>query len=227
MYKYTEIFDKKYWDYCKKYNPQIKANCEPNDIAVEITTTNLQIKNLVEGDITELHEKLWGDHELMELYGEGIPRSFDDVKERMQYFLESWRTKNPFSCFVARDKGANLVGAVLFTDYMDVYGDSSYPNSSYLSYITASAFQGRGLSREYIGAIVYGWSKYILDKGFSLKGKRDFVEILATCTPENIKSTRILQDFGFSICGKGEKFGNDKDFYTLPILDQSNNITSN
>lgn len=218
----SNIFLEKFQEYKNKYDFDIKGdlnsqknNSESNIIT--ITTGHLLIRNLISEDIRLLHKKLWGDPDVMRLYGEGKPRSFEDVASRMEFFLKLWKSKNPFSCFVVRDYKDRLVGAVLFTDYKFTYNDNSYPNSSYLSFITAKEFQGKGLSKEYISAVVFGLSKFLIENDINLSDNRKFDSILATCGLKNIKSMRVLESLGFELLDKREKFNNQRYFYSLPL----------
>jgi len=226
MTKLSRIFELKYLEYKKKYNLQIKVDFsnqgnKANAIKPElvfISTDNFNIKEIMSEDIELLYKKLWGDTRVMGFYGEKKPRSYDEVKLKMEYFIEIWRKKSPFSCFVVKNKEDQLVGAVIFNDYNKTYTDYHYPNSVYLSYLSATEFQGRRLAKEYIGSIVFGWSKYVVDNGYQLSDGRHFNKILATCDSENVKSIKILEDFGFNILDKRQKFGSEKSFYQLPII---------
>ena len=221
----SRIFELKYSEYNKNYNIQVKADFSHQESKLNtakpepvcISTDNLNIKEIVSEDINLLYKKLWGDAEVMEFYGEKKTRNYDEFKLKMEYFINIWRKKNPFSCFVVKNKENKLVGAVIFNDYNKTYTDYFYPHAAYLSYLSAVEFQGRGLAKEYIGAIVFGWSRYVLDNNYQLSCG-SFDEILATCDTKNVKSIRILEDFGFNISDNRQKFGVKKIFYRLPIV---------
>lgn len=147
----------------------------------------------------------------MEFYGERRPRDFSKTQQRIDVFVQRWESKNPFSCFVIHDNNQDLVGAFVL--------DGAYqPHNAYLSYISATKFQGMGCGAEYIGAIVFGLSKYLVDNQYKLCDGSEFRNIRATSHPDNKASNRILEKFGFNKTHTGEKYDDLRHFYILPIF---------
>lgn len=216
----TQHFVDQYELYHQKFaKPQIEVDWDAyqkdsedpdkNACVCYIYTENLELRSLGNSDASTMHKELYGNAEVMKLYSDGEPRDLDRVSKYINTMDTRWKSKMPFTGFVAH-KDDDLVGAALLGQPED--------GNSELSYLGVKKHQGKGYGREYIGSVVFDWTKYISDNPYEIECFEDFSGIIATSHTENHASIRVLEGFGFNKFKTDVKHSHMRHHYELPIM---------
>lgn len=190
--------------------------------SIRIKTDRLELRPATPEDI-DAYDAIYGDAENMALY-QGGRRSREQTIQCLNMYTDLWLgrgkyadTPYPYSGFAIVYK-EQVVGNI-------VLGNGEEKGQAQIACAINSKFQGLGIGKEAITAIVQGLAPELFKKGYlinlhesspsgeSISGELNYIK--ATSAPKNTYSWYILEDIGFSRFGYDEN--SDRFDYRISI----------
>lgn len=177
-----------------------------NELKISIETKRLVIRTIEPEDVYECI-RLYGDAEVMEKYGNGIPLNKEQVEARVLMWLKRWQNRDPFGAYAVIDKNTNhFIGVI-------VVGHST-PGEAEVAYLFHRRFWGQKYGSEAVDAILQSLVPRLMLRNYKLEDK-PLKKIVATVRPDNPASEKILTNVGFKKEGEIFKFNHPRHFLGL------------
>jgi ribosomal-protein-alanine N-acetyltransferase len=167
-------------------------------ISAFITTERLIVSPVTHADAAEYHQHLFSDPKVMEKFATGVVRDRTFVDERVNVWVERWKSGDPFGGFAIRSKSGEFIGHV-------VLGHGDHPGHSEIAYLIRADKWAQGYGSEAVRAVVEGLAPLLRVYGFKVENG-DFRMIDATARPDNPGSGKILENLGMNVVDTSEKF---------------------
>ena len=174
-------------------------------ISAFITTERLIISPVTLADAAEYHQHLFSDPKVMEKFATGAVRDRTFVDERINVWVERWKSGVPFGGFAIRSKSGEFIGHV-------VLGHGDDPGHSELAYLIRADKWAQGYGSEAVSAVVQGLAPLLRAYGFKVENG-DFQFIDATARPDNPGSVKILEHLGMKVVNTSEKFNAQREHF--------------
>lgn len=174
--------------------------------------------------IRELYYLLFGNHDVMAMYTNGLPQTEAEFTNRI--ITQSLRSKHnyPFSAFIIEDnESGDVVG-------YEIINDGTSDNAGDISYLISKKYHRsagmKDVGYENVGALIWGYGLELYSQGASINQKynvakkcfedgAEFKKIEPTVDIRNIASIKILENLGFTQVKQVEKFGHQRYEYVL------------
>lgn len=185
-------------------------------LSVSITTDRIFMKSITEEDIPSC-EVLLADPEVVEKYGEGAPKTKEEVIALVRdIWIKRWSENNPYSAFSAFENfetsGRKFLGvAILGPD--PFFKDGGVAE---LAGLMHSQSWRQGYGTEASLALIKDYAPATIYEGYTLKGKT-LTHITATARTDNKASSRILENLGMHFVETKEKYGSLRHHYMLSL----------
>lgn len=213
--EFTENFIAKKAEYNAAYGPaRISVewiDSSENSRAAYIETNNLSLVSAEDADAEKTHEILWGNAEVMKLYGNAEPYSPQRTTERYKGWHQRWKSKDPFSGFVVQCKDGEILGNV-------VLGYSHEKHYGEFAALYKIESQNKHIGSESMGAVLFDWSEYLVEHNMKIK-QEVFWGILATAHTQNRVSNHLLKKAGFTLSKVEEAHEAMRNHYVLEVLE--------
>lgn len=159
----------------------------------------------------EQYASLFGDSKVMAKFSFGQPLLPKEIRSRIDnIWAKRWLKNDPFSAFAVFKKDTGkFVGHVIL-------GHGDAPGIAELAYLFTPSEWGKGYGSEASAAIVNKYALATISKGYLIDGS-PLTKIIATARPDNPASIRILEKLGMHLIQKVEKFGSDRNLYSINI----------
>lgn len=179
-------------------------------LSVAIDTDRLSMRSVHSEDL-DSYAALFGDQDVMEKFGDGKPKSKQDIEMRINdVWLKRWERNDPFSPLaVYKNDTDEFLGHV-------VLGHGDEAGQSELAYLFMKSHWGKGYGTEAVGAVVLEYAPAITQQGYRLEG--EFLKkITVTARTDNPASFKILENLGMTRIKTEEKFGAQRHHYSISI----------
>lgn len=153
---------------------------------------------------------VFGDPEVMEKFATGTTRTREQIQARIDTsWGPRWKTQNdPYSGFSVFDKKTGAFMGVM------VLGHGDFPGESEIAYLFHKKFWGQGYASEAVLALVQEYAPATLLEGYTLEGP-PLNKIVASSRIDNPASTRILEKTGMQLIKTEEKYGAERNLYSI------------
>ena len=171
-------------------------------ISIEILTARLRLRSVTHGDVTEYHRLLYGNPVVMSKFADGVPRSEDAVRSRIDGWVKRLESGDPFAALTILTPSETdpiFIGTI-------VIGYGSKPGTSEVAYLLREGSWGLGYGGEAARAVTQHLAPVLRLHGFG-PGGSPLVEIEATVRPDNPASERILVGTDFNLHQEEMRFG--------------------
>ncbi|MGV2432295.1 MAG UNVERIFIED_CONTAM: GNAT family N-acetyltransferase [Rickettsiaceae bacterium] len=190
-----------------------KADPDRTANIAHIETANISMRNITPRDLDKAYPILWGNEGVMKLFGYGKPNAREEIQERIGIWDTRWHKKDPCSGFVIEDKtGEQILGNL-------VLGHSENKNTAEFAIMLAQSAQGKKIGSESSGALVFDWSSYIVDNGWTFNDGQHLHNIFATAHVDNGPSNHLIQKSGFQLFGTQQAHGAMRNHYNLNVVE--------
>jgi RimJ/RimL family protein N-acetyltransferase len=158
---------------------------DKKNLKVTIETEQLYLCSVEEKD-TSNYVTLFGDVEVMEMFGDGKPRTIENTTQKVNTWLHRWETGVPFSAFTVSPKEQDdFIGHV-------VLGYSDSPGAAELAGSSMKKYWGKGYGKEATQAMVLHYAPEVMARGYTINGQ-PFKNILATAHIKNVASQKVME----------------------------------
>jgi RimJ/RimL family protein N-acetyltransferase len=191
-------------------------------LTIQIQTNRLLIRTIEPEDLPYFCA-LYGNPTVMASFATGATRSVQQVSERFNNsWMVRWKNCDPYSAMAVLlnkpDSQPEFIGTV-------VMGHGDHEGQSELAFLFFPEYWFQGYGKEAVTAAVKTLGPILIQKGYGPAGV-PLKEIVATCRYDNIRSERILRSLGMHEIGRGEQYGSERIFFSLPASELLTNNSS-
>lgn len=179
-------------------------------ISAFITTARLIVSPVTHADAAEYHQYLFSDQKVMEKFATGSVRDRAFVDDRINTWVDRWKSGDPFGGFAIRSKSGEFIGHI-------VLGHGDHPGHSEIAYLIRADKWAQGYGSEAVRAVVQGLAPLLRVYGFKVENG-DFRIIDATARPDNPGSGKILANLGMNVVEMSEKFNAVREHFRGEVL---------
>ncbi len=192
------------------------TSTEEDGLIISLQTKRLLIRSILPKDLPS-YCALFAHPDVMKLYAQGTTRSPEETAQRFQ---NSWRARwlagDPFSAMAVTLIDLNktpldypVIGHV-------VMGHGAYLGQSELAFLFFPEYWEKGYAKEAVFAVVKTLGRELANRGY---GPRDepFMEIVASCWSDNVRSLQILKELGMRQADQKRGYDHDRLFFSLSV----------
>jgi len=183
-----------------------------SELNIQIHTERLLIRTIEPVDLPKFCA-LYGNPTVMAAFATGATRSAAQMTERFNNsWMVRWQNGDPYSAMAVllckSDSEPAFIGTV-------VMGHGNYEGQSELAFLFFPEYWEQGYGKEAVTAVVKTLGPVLIQKGYG-PGGAPLKEIVATCRYDNVRSERILRSLGMHEVGRGEQYGSERIFFSIP-----------
>lgn len=182
---------------------------------VEITTPRLRMRS-IEASPEEYARfiTLFCNAQVMEKFGNGQPKTMEEVVSLVDKLAKRWRDQDPYSGFAVFKREASS-GQDTFMGYA-VLGHGDDPGEASFALVESVENWNQGYGSEIAKALVQDYALANVEKGYKLEGYR-VTKVTALSRLDNIGSHTVLTRAGMGVIGHKEEYMAMRNQYSLDL----------
>lgn len=220
------------------YDGKIEMGIDFEDkrMEVHLYTERLHMTSVKESDIED-YQKLFADPEVMRLYADGQPRSYERTALRIKdSWIPRWERGYPFSSLAIREQeNDKFIGQIVAGDGDDMGFDAQKGLSGYseMAYLLRKDCWNQGYGKEAAAPVVQLFIPSLVEKEYTVDtgvggGEEKCLPLkwltATSLVPKddqdqdwNPASVKILTGLNFECLKTGDKFGNHRGYFGLDV----------
>lgn len=162
---------------------------EDGELHVCLSGDNWSCREVLEEDIPFL-EDLFTNETIMKTYADGKIKAVGFARTRVKIWMDRFKQNDPRGALLVFNAEGQKIGFV-------IAGGSEEIGACELAYAYIPSSWGKGIGSDIVAKIVTVWAPEVKNRNYTCFGGKNLYKIVATASPNNRASWRILEKNGF------------------------------